>query len=1623
MKSLLKHVKKISWVLLVTIAFQLVPRNLYATEGVIAPETSQFEPVDMTDLVNLYTGDFVYNVPLLNIPGPQGSWPISMSYHAGIGPNTEASWVGLGWSLNPGAINRFVTGLPDDYWGGIVQSKFYHEAVTQHGVNVSLFAGPVGSSVNYDSHKGMSGNMSVGFNAGTAKSPLNVSLQAGSDGVGISIAGFSASVNYETGGVSFGMNSGFVVKNQFTVQGGVSYGTKDGVKVNGSVGTYMPNTVFSQQIPSLASGQFSFSSKKATGSTLGIGIGSGFQSQAGNSAGQSSRKERDYVFPIPYGAGSIHTYKMKWWMNEIHQDAGFGSIHQLGYLHKANEIDYANYSLSNLWGAGSNNIISKIRTLAPKNGINLLKGNSSTTFDAVYASTKVERQIINNVIFSSEDVYQVSAQGLMGVFQPYHSWSYKLFDEDNEKTGKFETTIEQGANSTINEYNTGSQIKFRFANETGGNFVSKHIGHGANYNSTGQIAGRIINPAIDLNTGSIIGFEIICPDGKVYEFFQPVYEYYRLSVNRNTSLEDSNHVKTMTPSVVSWLLTGIKGPDYVDVTDNGYSTDDFGYWVKFNYITESDFTAWRAPYNGYQRDNGREEMSFGIKEKYYLSSIETATHIARFITTNRVDNVPNSILKFEVGMLSHKNIGPNANNLRLVSGLTKNVIDQKLLGQFSAKLKIFSMKWTERAATQGVYVIDTDGQSAKEDVIDISLNSYNAVEPYELAAFDVTLPFDNDWNYGQDGYVPTRTGKFYRASLIELTPIGGIYNPPPAKALSRIEIHKKSLLNDNSQKTDYAASYADATLESVDFSYSNTLCPGAPNSQATNKAKLTLDKIIKKGLSDQICLPPTQFTYASNPSYDKYKWDVWNGYSSVGVESYHLNSVNRDVANADANAWNLSSILTPLGSTINIEYESDVIDEIKQQSILSWVSPTSTIYNPNIMTSITSPTGQTTSVVTIGSDLGGIMSQFEYGVRDFVLVEKEHYVTRSTIGYQDGSECVCCDVQEGEQFSSHFVKIISINGNQVTLESPFLFKSPYEDNSSCLNTAEYSYYFRNSGYFGGGHRVKSVSISDGAEVNKTNYRYRFGNTASLPEEYKKTMSVYVSNPPLLSENLNQLIAPPGVGYGEVDVFKYDSQSKSQPNGKTTFSFYTSKDSPSTIEEVSISTNPQVSQLTIKDRSNIVGQLKGTKVYATKPGTNGMGINDLYLLSESTTNFQFSDNINKRFVSPNRSSDFTASTHLPGGTQSKYETKYKSNQLIKVDHQRLSIFQIGKTQTTYLYDRDWNLTGTISSQSDNIEFDGFTGATLTSQSNLSDGKVETIENTPAYWKYDGMKSKNMITQVTSTKSYLSPSGTISAYTADANKKAHLTTSSVTTWRNWSEIAGTYIWRENDVFVATKTGSQYVEFNKWNDADAALTDVFNGWKRASNVTKYDQYSHPVESRSMDGTYVSTKYGYKGTMPIASVQNAQLSEWLYFNFEEDCDNQGASTEAKTGIRSAIYNGSTINGNTIIIPGSGSYRVTAWTKSGSNDWIYYSNTLNAGTTLNIPGSGLIDELKIYPIKASMITFTYNPRSLVLIAVTDANDVISYYEYDDCGRLTRVFDQDKKLLKENIYNYKRPKQ
>src|SRR5690348_18478036 len=94
-KRIQKHQKPIAAFFMVVFVTSLVPMRAWAlTSGPDAPESKGFQPAGINDMVDLFSGDFHYNLPLLDV----GGYPLNLAYNSGQGMDEEASWVGFGWS-------------------------------------------------------------------------------------------------------------------------------------------------------------------------------------------------------------------------------------------------------------------------------------------------------------------------------------------------------------------------------------------------------------------------------------------------------------------------------------------------------------------------------------------------------------------------------------------------------------------------------------------------------------------------------------------------------------------------------------------------------------------------------------------------------------------------------------------------------------------------------------------------------------------------------------------------------------------------------------------------------------------------------------------------------------------------------------------------------------------------------------------------------------------------------------------------------------------------------------------------------------------------------------------------------------------------------------------------------------------------------------------------------------------------------------------------------------------------------------------------------------------------------------------------------------------------------------
>lgn len=162
--------------------------------GPSQPEMGAFKSVGDNNMVDLFSGDFSYNIPLLDV----GGYPVNISYSSGRSTDEEASWVGLGWNVNPGSITRSMRGIPDDFSGGsdsirkVASIKPNLTIGGNFGGNVELAGLPLnlGASI---------GVFHSTYNGWGMETGLNASINAGAKSSGPLAGGLSLTDNSQTG--------------------------------------------------------------------------------------------------------------------------------------------------------------------------------------------------------------------------------------------------------------------------------------------------------------------------------------------------------------------------------------------------------------------------------------------------------------------------------------------------------------------------------------------------------------------------------------------------------------------------------------------------------------------------------------------------------------------------------------------------------------------------------------------------------------------------------------------------------------------------------------------------------------------------------------------------------------------------------------------------------------------------------------------------------------------------------------------------------------------------------------------------------------------------------------------------------------------------------------------------------------------------------------------------------------------------------------------------------------------------------------------------------------------------------------------------------------------------------
>lgn len=170
------------------------PMVMFAlTGGPSQPEFQSFTPIGTSDMVDLSSGDFNYNIPIMDV----GGYPLNLAYNSGVTMDQEASWVGLGWDMSVGQIGRQVRGLPDDFNGDKMTYENNMKPNTTIGGSVNVFLAPfglnevkasVGMGIKYNNYDGFGFTTNGGLSFDVSKNlSVGMNLESSStDGVSVS---------------------------------------------------------------------------------------------------------------------------------------------------------------------------------------------------------------------------------------------------------------------------------------------------------------------------------------------------------------------------------------------------------------------------------------------------------------------------------------------------------------------------------------------------------------------------------------------------------------------------------------------------------------------------------------------------------------------------------------------------------------------------------------------------------------------------------------------------------------------------------------------------------------------------------------------------------------------------------------------------------------------------------------------------------------------------------------------------------------------------------------------------------------------------------------------------------------------------------------------------------------------------------------------------------------------------------------------------------------------------------------------------------------------------------------------------------------------------------------------
>jgi len=194
---------------------------------------------------------------------------------------------------------------------------------------------------------------------------------------------------------------------------------------------------------------------------------------------------------------------------------------------------------------------------------------------------------------------------------------------------------------------------------------------------------------------------------------------------------------------------------------------------------------------------------------------------------------------------------------------------------------------------------------------------------------------------------------------------------------------------------------------------------------------------------------------------------------------------------------------------------------------------------------------------------------------------------------------------------------------------------------------------------------------------------------------------------------------------------------------------------------------------------------------------------------------------------------------------------------------------------------------------------------------------------------------------------------------------------------------------------------------------------------------------------GRLESSLFDDNGEETIAIVMNATTGNIAYSSFEER--GLGSWQIPAAGLSMITTDATSPTGNRCMklsatstltktgLDAAKEYFVTYWYKGGAvtlsgatvtkditgqtvNGWTFKMLRIRQPASLSVTGTAYIDELRLYPVDAKMVTKCYNELTKVS-AMTAADNTTVYYEYDELGRLKITRDAQRNIV--GLHEYK----